>query len=170
MPNVLLLPECNADTGLITFLMPSTVEIDHADGIHAVDRQMRQTASTRPNYTIVGIVDKDRDNVPPDFLEFLVVQEYDEKLTFKHRPETNQYLIVLDKAIETFLLWNAAQVGLRVESYGFSEDLKRFCKAIKRTTIKTDPDYLRLLADLRSQQAPGFVTLQRLLHELVSLN
>ena len=52
--------------------------------------------------------------------------------------------------------------------YGFDPTLRQFCKAMKRDSISTDPDYLRLLTDLYARQAPGILTLERILNDLIT--
>ncbi|WP_461051332.1 hypothetical protein [Spirosoma arcticum] len=78
-----------------------------------------------------------------------------------------QYLIVIDKAIESFLIWNAERVGIDMQAYGFSPTVKLLRRQTKLPTIETDPNYLQLLTDLNARQAPGFLTLERILHDLV---
>lgn len=75
---------------------------------------------------------------------------------------------MLDKAIESFLLWNAQQVDLNVVDYGFSADVKAFGKAVKTSAIGSNSNHLQLLADLYARQAPGFLTLERILNELTA--
>lgn len=85
-----------------------------------------------------------------------------------HKPGSNQYLLIIDKAIETFLLWNALQVNLIITDYGFNTDVKQLGARLKSRAIETDPNYLRLLSDLHAQQAPGFITLERILNDLIT--
>lgn len=54
-----------------------------------------------------------------------------------------------------------------VAVYGFKSELREFCKAMKRTTIVSDPNYRQFLADLHTRQAPGFLTLERILHDII---
>ena len=166
MPDVLFLPECYADTALINLLAPANTRIDHIFGIRNVVQEMKSIAENRPNFTVVGIIDNDKRS-PAYFDDFVLIDQF-EKITFKKRSDTNQYLITLDKAIETFLLWNAGKINLDITQYGFPTNLKQFCKAVKRTTIGYDPNYLQLLTDLHTRQAPGFITLENILNDFLT--
>ncbi|GAB2592185.1 hypothetical protein GCM10027190_45720 [Spirosoma areae] len=81
---------------------------------------------------------------------------------------TNQHIVVVDKAIESFLLWNAECVEIDVSIYGFYNRTKHFRNQTKLPTIETDPAYYKLLTDLHTRQAPGFLTLERILNDLLT--
>lgn len=166
MPDILFLSECNADTALVRFLLPPSIQIDHVRGIHNVSNQMTLTSVNNATFRVIGIIDKDKDNVPTYFDQFITINQWD-RVTLKQHIDQDHHLIILDKAIETFILWNAEQINLAVADYGFDPTLRQFCKALKRDSILTDPDYLRLLADLHARNAPGFVTLHQLLNDLI---
>lgn len=90
------------------------------------------------------------------------------KVLLKRNEATNQHLIVIDKAIESFLLWNAHQTNLDVSDYGFISNIKPFGKALKTSAIGGNANYLRLLTDLHARQAPGFLTLERILNDFLA--
>ncbi|RCR65714.1 hypothetical protein [Larkinella punicea] len=168
MPDVLFLPECFADTALVTMLLPSATLIDHSFGVHNVVKTMKSASISQPMYKIIGIIDKDvtykAKYRPPYFDDFTFVDERD-RITHKQKTGTDQHLIMLDKAVDSFLLWNANEVDIDVTNYGFSPELREFCKAMKRATIGSDPNYLQLLTDLHTRQAPGFITLENILND-----
>ncbi|GAB3797099.1 hypothetical protein GCM10028819_15950 [Spirosoma humi] len=120
-------------------------------------------------YRLIGMVDNDPDldtRCKGFFKTFeLVTQEH--KVIFRRNLVRQQYLIVIDKAIESFLLWNAEQIGLQMNDYGFGATIKQLKDQTKSPTIETDPNYLRLLSDLHTRQAPGFLTLERILNEFI---
>ncbi|UFH52927.1 hypothetical protein [Spirosoma sp. KNUC1025] len=64
-------------------------------------------------------------------------------------------------------MWNAAQVNLNVADYGFHTDVRQLGVKLKSRSIETDPDYLKLLKDLHTRQAPGFLTLERILNDII---
>lgn len=171
MPDVLFLPECFADTALVTMLLPSGAVVDHSFGVHNVVKAMKSALVNQPTYKIIGIIDKDVTYKPkyrpPYFDDFTFVDESN-RITYGKKTGTDQHLIMLDKAVDSFLLWNAEQIGLDTRQYGFPTELKSFCKVMKRTTIGLDEQYLRLLTDLRTQQAPGFITLERILNDFLT--
>ncbi|GAB4013479.1 hypothetical protein GCM10028808_32690 [Spirosoma migulaei] len=152
-------------------LSPPNVVVDHISGVYNVVKEMKNTAINRPTYTVVGIVDKDVTYKPerkPAYFNDFQLEEIGNKLTYGRKFGTSQHLILVDKAIESFLLWNAEQIMLDVTLYGFSDSIKAFCKQVKSTTIGSDPNYLQLLTDLHTRQAPGFQTLERILNDLIT--
>ncbi len=164
----LFLPECHADTALIRFLFPDPLLTIHTTGCPDVARTMKSPRAD--DYRLIGIVDNDKKlmvHCKGFFSHFTVIEERD-KLSIRKNPTTAQHIIVIDKAIETFLLWNATQTGLNVALFGFSTDVKRLGNQLKTPAIETDPDYQELLAELFDKKAPGLVLLQRVLTELMS--
>jgi hypothetical protein len=165
MPNLQVLPECYADTALVSLFIHDRLSVVHIFGIPNVAKEMHEAAGRENAGVCIGLVDNDK-RVPPYLLTFETVSEQN-KVFLKRKGMTNQYLLVIDKAIESFLLWNAEQVGLNVVDYGFINDIKGFGKALKTSAISSDSNYLRLLTDLHARQAPGFLTLERILHDIV---
>lgn len=167
MPNLQILPECYADTVLVSLFIPDRLAVVHISGITNVAKEMQEAAARkrRSEETRIGIVDNDK-RVPPYLVNFNTIFEQN-RVALKRNDRANQYLIVIDKAIESFLLWNAQQVGLNVTDYGFINDVKPFGKALKTSAIGGNLNYLQLLADLHARQAPGFLTLERILHDVI---
>ncbi|MFD2570209.1 hypothetical protein ACFSUS_06155 [Spirosoma soli] len=165
MPSLQILPECFADTALIQLFVANHSLVVHIFGIPNVAKEM-QEAATRENAGLrIGCVDNDK-RVPPYLLTFNTVLEQN-KVLLKQKSDSNKYLIVIDKAIESFLLWNARQISIDVSVYGFTDDIKLFGKALKTSSIGANSNYLQLLTDLRERQAPGFLTLERILNDLI---
>jgi hypothetical protein len=165
MPDhIRLYPECHADTALITYFVSDSRLIEHAAGINEVSKSLELVKSDAT--TLVGIVDNDKHK--PRYLSSFETIEEVNKICFKHKRNFNQYLIIIDKAIETFLLWNASQVGANVVDYGFSLEVRQFGAQLKRQAVETDLNYLQLLFDLHARQAPGFITLERILNDIIT--
>ncbi|GAB4037178.1 hypothetical protein [Spirosoma gilvum] len=158
-----LYPECHADTTLINYFVQNSQLIEHSAGINEVSKSLENVKSDAT--LLLGIVDNDKHK--PRYLRAFETLEEGNKVCLKQKPGSNQYLIIIDKAIETFLLWNAVQVKIRVTDYGFSTDIKQLGVKLKSQAIETDPNYLQLLADLHAQKAPGFLTLERILNEFI---
>ena len=161
---VRLYPECHADTALIYFLVSDITIIQHAAGINEVSKALETSHSD--SVTLIGVIDNDK-HKPRYIKQFMLVRE-ENKVCLLHKPESRQYIIIIDKAIETFLLWNADQVGLSVIAYGFESEVKKLGLQLKRRSIETEPLYQNLLSDLLAAQAPGFMALERILHELIA--
>ena len=166
MPNPQVLPECYADTALILSLVPDPLVIVHIYGIPNVAKELKEAQELQKDIRLIGVVDKDK-RTPPYLLTFETIHEQN-KVCLKRKGNSELYLIVIDKAIESFLLWNAAEIGIDITAYGFPNDIKPLGKALKTTAIGSDSNYLRLLTDLHTLQAPGFVTLHQLLNDLIT--
>ncbi|GAB4034435.1 hypothetical protein [Spirosoma jeollabukense] len=165
MPNVRLIPECYGDTAIVNLFVNDRKPVDHVFGISNVAKEMKAGLINQPNFVLIGFVDNDK-RTPTYFDDFDTVL-IENKIIFKKNRLVEHYLLVIDKAIETFIIWNAQQVNVDMTDYGFASDLKRLCQLMKRTTIGSDPNYLRLLADLHTRQAPGFLTLERILNDFI---
>lgn len=162
-----LLPECHADTTLIGFLVKDKELYRHSRGSEvAGDMQ----AASRDFDVVVGIIDGDKTSKPRyfDLFEFKI-EENNVQLWKKSDSEEYLLIIVGQKiGVETFLLWNAEQVGISLETYGFEKTAKKMRPTFKTVAIETDPNYLRLLSDLHTRQAPGFITLERILNDIIT--
>ncbi len=151
------IPECYADTALIAFLAGSVAIVDHALTISQVASEMKKVSQNTEikDFILIGLIDDDK-HKPPYFNDF---QEFDrgQRVSFRRKASTNQYLIVLEKAIETFLLHNAEAVGLNMPDFGFSDNLRDFKHQLKRMSIGSNVDYLKILTELKQKRAPDFV-------------
>ncbi|SFC37690.1 hypothetical protein [Spirosoma endophyticum] len=165
--NIQFLPECHADTALLRHFIPDHRQSIHILGCPEVAKTM--LSSKAAAYRFIGMVDNDDDldiRCKGFFKDFkLVTQE--NRVTVRSNFSTEQHIIVIDKAAESFLIWNADQVGVDLNIYGFSSMVKILRNQTKSPTIETDPNYLRLLADLHTRQAPGFLTLERILNDFI---
>ncbi|QDK79335.1 hypothetical protein EXU85_12275 [Spirosoma sp. KCTC 42546] len=166
--NIQFLPECHADTALLRHFIPDHGRSIHSFGCPEVARTMLSPKAD--DYRLIGMVDNDPDldtRCKGFFKTFeLVKQEH--KVIFRQNLIRQQYLIIIDRAVESFLLWNAEQIGLQMNEYGFGATVKLLKVQTKSPTIETDPNYLQLLTDLHTRQAPGFQTLERILNDLIT--
>ena len=161
---VRIVAECYADTLLISFLL-NTLTVQHAFGISEVAKLMENAVSDEP---IIGVVDNDKEKRVPLYLRDFEPIENSNRIIYKRKPNTNQTLIVLDKAVESFLLWNAEQVGFDVATLGFSTVPKLLGRRLKYDQLDADSDYIALLNALYTRQAPGFLTLEQILNDLIT--
>ncbi|QMW06096.1 hypothetical protein [Spirosoma foliorum] len=161
-----IIPECYADTTLAQFFIKDPNPVDHEQGIHNVARAMKEAGEF--DAIVVGIIDNDKTNTPTYFDSFETIDDT-QYLTLKKHSTATQFIIVIKpKAVEQFFLDNAAEVSIRVEDYGFPGDVRKLRKLTKKESIKSNPDFQRLLSDLHTRQAPGFLTLERILNDLIT--
>jgi hypothetical protein len=166
MPNrIRLLPECHADTALVAFLVDFDENLYRHTNGSEVASDMKAAAK---GFTVVaGITDTDA-ITPRYFDSFKLILE-ENKVCFMRRPNSGEYWIRnVFGGVEAFILWNAEQVGVNLTEYGFADTVKGLRPRFKKPAIETDPDYLRLLQDLYARQAPGLLTLKRLLQDLIA--
>ncbi|MBC3786300.1 hypothetical protein [Spirosoma utsteinense] len=166
--SVQYLPECHADTALLRHFIP-----DHSFSIHCLGCPEVANTMLSPraeNYRLIGLVDNDPDldSRCGGFFKTFTLVEHAHKVELRMNATRQQYLIVIDRAVETFLIWNAQQVGIDMLVYGFTPDVKQLRRLTKSPSIETDPNYRQLLADLHDQQAPGFLTLERILNDVTT--
>lgn len=160
------LPECHADTALLRHFIPDHTFSIHCLGCPEVANTM--LSSKADEYRLIGLVDNDDDldtRCKGFFKTFRVVDQ-ENRVVLRENSIRQQYLIIIDKAIESFLIWNAEQVRVDMETYGFVPIVKQLRRQTKLPSIETDPSYIQLLTDLHNQQAPGFLTLERILHDV----
>ena len=162
MPEFRFVPECHADTTLIRFLTNNNPYIIHASGYSDVGVIMGKSPVSS---LLVGFVDDDK-RIPPYFDDFEILNAGD-KVIFKKKAGVERYLIVIQKAIESFLIWNAEQVEVELGNYGFPRDIKQLGNKLKSLQIERDEDFQNLLAALNTKNAPGFVRIRTLLDDLI---
>ena len=164
MPDLRLIPECHADTTLIRFLTNNDPRIIHASGYSEVGTTMRSNVAV--NTVLIGFVDDDK-RVPPYFDDFEIIDVPQDKVVFKKKAEMERYLIIIQKAIESFLIWNAEQVGIDLTDFGFPKDIKSLGNRLKSIQIEGDEGFQMLLSALDNNKAPGFVRIRAILDQLI---
>ncbi|TKT92092.1 hypothetical protein [Dyadobacter frigoris] len=162
MPDLRFLQECHADTTLVLFLTKNDSRVIHAPGYTDVGVIMRKANRTTK---LIGFVDEDK-RIPPYFDDFEIIDSGD-KVILNKKLGKDQYLIVIQKAIESFLVWNADQVGIDLTDFGFPKDVKSLGNRLKSLQIEKDENFQTLLVALDNQNAPGFVKIRSILNELV---
>lgn len=162
-----ILPECYADTTLVRFFVPDVVLSIHQEGCPEVAKTMLKGQSV--DFKLIGVVDNDKKlniHCKGYFKKFNLVSQHNKII---HRRFTEcaipQELIILDKAVETFLLWNAKEIGVDIGNYGFTSNPKQFGFFLKQVNIDSNREYKRLLDDLSN--SPGFITLREILNEFI---
>ncbi|TAE36335.1 MAG: hypothetical protein EAY79_11735 [Runella slithyformis] len=139
---------------------------DHANGSSNVASEMKKTGLS--SVVLVGLIDNDKlKNMPRYFDDFTEYQR-GQRVSIRQKEDirVQHYLIVLDRAIETFLLYNAETVGIKLTDFGFSDSPKELQKRLKSTQIEDNDNYLTLLRTLQEHKAPDFVLIEQFLKQL----
>ena len=166
-PRFRIIPECHADTALARFFVPNVKQEDHANGSSNVASEMKRAGFSE--VILIGLIDNDKLKHTPRYFDDFIEIERGQCVSFRQKEDVRveHYLIVLERAIETFLLYNAAQVGINVADFGFSEVQKEFQKNLKSQQIEDSENYQSLLKALRDQQAPDFIKIEAFLNQFL---
>lgn len=156
-----VLPECEADTTLVNFLLDRNT--NHKSSINKVDKGLRDTPGNR---LVIGIVDNDK-RQPPYFSNF-EVQRQQEGLILKHYPNTRQYLIVLNPAIEQLLIHCTEQLNKINPKYERFTNLDKLKGLTKSQAIQRDKAFKDFLNMLSQKQVTPIITLKNWLQELLN--
>ncbi len=151
MNNIHFVPECFAETQLFKGLFSelNSVIWNHAQGISNVAKILEK--DDNPGYMNIGIIDDDKKNVPSFFDDFMLI-ESSENFTFKKKPNSNDYIFILNPAIEKFILKQLEYCGLNPSNFSLPDDFKSFKKSLKRTSIVNHKGYEELISSINSNQ------------------
>lgn len=138
-----ILPECYVDICLIETLVPPNSHYNHQKGSGTVAKKMKTFFGDR---FALGIIDKDKRELYY-LQEFILVVNKSSLELYKHK-KRDHYLILINPAIEMFILTNAAAAGISIESYGLPEAPDEFRKISKLVNSKRDPRFKRLFKAL----------------------
>lgn len=151
-----IVPECYVDTKLAEILAESSTKFNHQKGHGNVANKMQFDVK---NQFALGIIDEDTIKVRKAkyFSEFKNIKT-ENSLTLQKHNELNHYLIIINPAIEKWLLENAKISGVIPDNLGNElEDLKSFTK--KKAIYKNQGFYVFVKKLIRNQ-APGIITLK----------
>jgi hypothetical protein len=138
-----VLPECYVDTCLIETLVPPATHYNHQKGSGTVAKKMKNFFGDR---FALGVIDKDRKELYY-LKEFaLVISKHNLEL-YKHNTK-HHYIILINPAIETFILTNATAAGISVAAFDLPENIDAFKKETKTVNSKKDPRFRRLFKAL----------------------
>jgi hypothetical protein len=114
------------------------------------------------NRFAIGIVDDDK-RKPKLFEQYENILKEENALRLLQKPESRHYLIVVEPAIELWLLKNAAEIDLE-SSFSSLKELKRITK--DESAVVKDQQFKRFLNALYQNNAPGLATMKEWIDEL----
>jgi len=159
-----ILPECYADTELIKIL--GFKRANHCSNIGEVANRMQK------NYTrklAIGVVDNDKPGKPPSYFKKFKVIENCKGFDIKHLEHTKHYLIVIDPALEQFILNTAENLKISTKKYGF-KNLKSLLRVTKKKTISQNQKFKDLLNTLRQKKNSPLQEMTNKLNSLLGEN
>lgn len=146
MNGLAIIPECYVDTCLTETITGCYNKFNHQKGCNTVVRKMKETFGNR---FAVGIIDKDKREVPY-MQEFELVASNESLFLHKHKTK-HHYIIQISPAIECFFLKAAKEKGVNITEYGFPADLKALTKKTKQISSKDElvfKEFKRLFKDI----------------------
>jgi hypothetical protein len=149
-----ILPECYVDTCLIETLVPPITHYNHQKGTGTVAKKMKQWFGDR---FAVGVIDRDKRELHYLREFYSVSAKYNLEL-FKHN-QKHHYLILIEPAIESFILRNAKEAGIRLENFDLPSSLDELRKISKSVESKKDPRFKALFRALIDQNQEEMVVL-----------
>jgi hypothetical protein len=155
-----VLPECEGDTTLVNFLLDQNT--NHQKSIFKVEKSLMNCSSKKLG---IGVVDNEK-REPPYFSNFKVQKEA-YGLKMKHYPNTRQYLIVVNPAMEKWLIHCADhlnKINPKFERFTKFDTLRRLTK---RQAVQQDKDFKDFLNTLWQQEVKPIITLQEWLEEIL---
>ncbi|MEN0045751.1 MAG: hypothetical protein AAF806_01695 [Bacteroidota bacterium] len=155
-----ILVEGEADTVFIDFLGFENTKAGSSGNVANV---MKEKLATR---LALGIVDDDKGKVPKYFSEFELKEEKDDLLLKKHKSRKH-YLIIIQPALETWLLEAADQVGIKTERYGF-KNLKQLKRVTKSQKVKKNQKFKDFLNTLKQKKGTPTKTICKWIEDIIA--
>ncbi|MEP6466225.1 MAG: hypothetical protein ABJB05_07950 [Parafilimonas sp.] len=151
-----IVPECYVDTRLAEILAQSSKQIFHQKGHGQVANKM--LFKLKDQFAL-GIIDKDTIKVRKSryFSEFNDIRKENSLILQKHF-KLSHYLIIIDPAIEKWLLQNAEVSNIAPDNLG--NNLKDLLSFTKRQHIHRNIYFTEFIIKLINNHAPGIITLK----------
>ena len=110
-----IVPECFVDTTLVRILVGSLPR--HQKGIPKVKKSILNLSTEFPK--VIGLMDNDKRE--SSFFDTLKTES--KKLDIIHKSEGNKHYIIVNPAIEKFILACCTESEIKIEQFGFSNNL-----------------------------------------------
>ena len=144
-----IIPECYIDTNLVeTLLQIGTGKehaVNHQKGCNNVACTMRKNDGFA-----VGVVDTDKQQ-PPYWDEFLPIEE-SHHLSLKKHESRSQYVILINPALERFLLDCVKEAELDLQDYGLPSNFDEFRHLTKDVDSKRETKFKNLFKALQNHK------------------
>ena len=138
-----IMPECYIDSTLVQVLL--NADVNHKHSCTEVSKAMDKGYYN--DKFAVGIIDNDKRKLSYIENGFVKIGQT-ENLTFLKHRNKQQYVIKVGKkhkAMETFIKANVEAIGMKMEDFGLSSDIKKLITQTKdRVTTQKDPRIIKL--------------------------
>jgi len=133
-----IIPECYVDTNLVETLV-CHAGCNHQKGCNQVTKVMREKFADR---FAVGIIDADKKR--PGYIEEFHSFASSEHLELFHHSVRPHFIILVNPAIDGFILSCAKSCGINMEDFSLSSKLKEFTKQTKDVMSNKDARFKSL--------------------------
>ena len=164
----LFLAEGPADKALLAVLGIPGKLIDKQNGNSGIAKTM-ECQLDNFHKIVIGLTDDDKNkNHPPYFSKFETKSTPDD-ITFKQKPETNQYLLFLCcPALEAWLLKTAKSVNIDPGKFNLPNDANKLGRITKKETVSKNNDFMDFLREIRRKKAPAFQYLKEIVDGVIA--
>ena len=156
-----IVPECYLETFLIKVL-----EFGNQNHQHGIGNVLNSLEKSYQNKLGIGIIDNDK-NKPPKFQEYTNIKAVKNLSLLKHK-ERNNYLIVLEPAIEKWLLNILEDEGLDITKFGLPNKLSKLTDITKKGNVHKNENIKKLLYTLKQRNVKPFQTLTDWINEIIN--
>ncbi len=159
-------PEGNLDRVLlnIIFKIPEKLLNPPVQGIDRVAKAMEVELRSF-NKIVVGLIDNDK-RKPPYFKNFITIEE-ESNIIFKHKENTNQYLIILCPELEEWILNSAKSIGIAIPKE-IPENPKKLHNITQLKSVATNKVLMDFLREIKNTKAHSFQKLKEIIDELMN--
>lgn len=152
------MPECYVDTNLMNVLLGRMC--NHQKGCATVFKTLDEKLS---NQFAIAVIDQDK-RKPEATKQYVGIGKNDHLIVCKHQ-ERPHYLIMINPAIEMFVLDAANELNVKLSDYGLPEDLDKLRDQTKTISAKADKRFESLFKSIR--KASNIKCLEELLQYLL---
>jgi len=139
----IVVPECYADTNLLNILTGK--KCNHQKGCATVCKTLDDKLKDQ---FAVAVIDKDK-RQPMATQKYVEIGHTDSLIVCKHEARPH-YLILINPAIEGFVLQAAVELGIIMSEYHLPDNLEGLKKITKSQSAKESEQLARLFKDLRN--------------------
>lgn len=158
------IPECYGDTELIKCLGISRKMINHQKGNGNLANAMRKNKADK----VIGITDEDKFKTLPKYFDDFEKEKNEHHLILKkHKAIDNQFLIIICKDLENWLLYSAKIAEISPKQFHLPEDIKSFKGIVKDKIISNNQSFIQFLKAIKKAEAKPLLTLESWIREFM---
>lgn len=140
-----IIPECYVDTNLVETLVEAT-GCNHQKGCNQVVKVMQEKFADR---FAIGIIDADKRR-PSYVNDFMEIDKSEHLQLLKH-PRRPHYIVLVNPAIDGFILSCAERASVDMANHGLAADLKSFTTQTKNVMSNKDSRFKSLFRQLENE-------------------